>query len=73
MGHEKLKRSHAREVRALFVAGVIALSSLALLFAGTAPSTAGAVQSAVGKGRQLRGAPQRTQRPTYWAPGSAVR
>jgi hypothetical protein len=66
MGHEQLKRSQANGTRALFVAGIIALSSLALLFAGTASSTAEAVQSAVGKGRQLSGTPQRTQPPAYW-------
>jgi hypothetical protein len=67
MGHEQPKRRQAGGARALFVAAVIAaLSGLALLFAGTLSSTAGAVQSAVGPGRQLSGTPQRIQRPAYW-------
>jgi hypothetical protein len=66
MGHEQLKRSWQSRARALFAAGMIALSSLSLLAVGATPSTAEAVQSAVGSGRQLKGAPQRSQRPAYW-------
>jgi hypothetical protein len=66
MGHEQLKRGQTSGARALFVAAVIALSGLALLFAGTASSTAGAMQNTVRKDRHHSGTPQQIQRPAYW-------